>query len=119
MRRFIGSLVGVVGGLSAAAFAADDAALIAAATRGDRIAASRLLDAGANANARAVDETTPLHWAVRADDLPTVRLLLAAGASASAADRYGVTPLALAAENGSAAVIAALLDAGEIGRAHV
>ena len=39
-------------------------------------------------------------------------LLLDSGADASAADRYGVTPLYLAAENGNAAVIAALLDAG-------
>ena len=39
-------------------------------------------------------------------------LLLESGADARAADRYGVTPLYLAAENGSTAVIAALLDAG-------
>jgi ankyrin len=96
----------------ASAAAADDAALLAAAERGDRIAVSRLLDAGANVNARAVDDTTPLHWAARADSVDTVATLLESGADAVAADRYGVTPLFLAAENGDAALIAALLDAG-------
>jgi len=87
-------------------------ALLAAAQRGDRIAASRLLDTGADVTARAADGTTALHWAARADSLDTVALLLEAGADAAATDRYGITPLYLAAENGSAAVIAALLAAG-------
>jgi uncharacterized protein len=97
---------------SAAAFAAPNDDLLAAAERGDRIAASKLLDAGADPNARAVDETTPLHWAVRGDSLETAALLLESGADAVAADRYGITPLYLAAENGNAALIAKLLDAG-------
>jgi ankyrin repeat protein len=58
------------------------------------------------------DGTTALHWAVRADDAETVRLLLAAGADVSAATREGVTPLALAAVNGSSAMTEALLKAG-------
>src|SRR5690242_17013887 len=83
-----------------------------AVQHGDRIAAARLLDNGAEVGARADDGTTPLHWATRADNFDTVKLLLDAGADASAADIYGVTPLYLAAENGSASIIAALLDAG-------
>ena len=47
------------------------------------------------------DGTTPLHWAVRSDDLETSKALLGAGANASAANRYGVTPLSLAAVNGN------------------
>ena len=86
--------------------------LIAAAESGDRIAVSKLLDQGFAIDTRAVDGTTALHWAARADRLDTVRLLLESGADARAADRYGVTPLYLAAENGSTAVLAALLDAG-------
>src|SRR6185436_4000979 len=86
--------------------------LIEAAESGDRVAVSRLLDRGAAVDARAVDGTTALHWAVRADRLDTVRALLESGADASAADRYGVTPLYLAAENGDVDVIAALLKAG-------
>jgi ankyrin repeat protein len=58
------------------------------------------------------DGTTPLHWAVRANDLDTTQRLLRAGANPDAANRYGVTPLSLAAENGSAAMIQALLQAG-------
>ena len=41
-----------------------------------------------------------------------LKLLIGAGAQVNAADRYGMTPLALAAMNGSAPAIAALLDAG-------
>jgi len=43
--------------------------------------------------------------AIRADDEETVRLLLKAGARVNAANRYGVTPLALAATNGRAPMI--------------
>ena len=39
---------------------------------------------------------------MRLDDLELVRLLLRAGANANAANRYGVTPLELAAINGNA-----------------
>src|SRR5262245_13184414 len=75
--------------------------LIAAAENGDRGAVGRLLDQGAPVDTRAVDGTTALHWAVRADHLDLVRMLLSSGADATAADRYGVTPLYLAAENGN------------------
>ena len=47
--------------------------------------------------------TPALHWAVRVDDVDTARLLLGAGADATLANRYGLTPLALAATNGNAA----------------
>jgi ankyrin repeat protein len=58
------------------------------------------------------DGTTPLHWAVRHDDLKTAETLIKAGADVKAANRYGVTPIGLAATNGSAAMIRKLLDAG-------
>jgi ankyrin repeat protein len=86
--------------------------LIVAAESGDRAAVSRLLDAGAAVDARAVDGTTALHWAARADRLDTLAALLESGADPRAADRYGITPLYLAAENGSAEAIGALLAAG-------
>jgi uncharacterized protein len=90
----------------------NDNDLLDAAKRGDRVAVSRLVDAGADVNARAVDETTPLHWAVRVQSLDAASALLDSGADAGAADRYGITPLFLAAENGDAPLIAKLLDAG-------
>jgi ankyrin repeat protein len=55
---------------------------------------------------------TALHWAVRADDLELVTLLLRAGADAKAPNRYGLRPITLAAVNGSARTIDALLQAG-------
>jgi len=58
------------------------------------------------------DDTTALHWAVRANDADAVQRLLRSGANPDAANRYGVTPLSLAATNGSAALIQALLQAG-------
>src|SRR5688572_21832764 len=58
------------------------------------------------------DGTTALHWAVQADDVDQARALLRAGAEARTANRYGVTPLSLAAVNGNAAMMKLLLRAG-------
>ena len=58
------------------------------------------------------DGTTALHWAARADNADEVRRLLRAGARADVANRYGVTPLALAAANGNAAILDLLIAAG-------
>ena len=69
-----------------------------------------LLKQPAEVNAADADGTTPLHWAVRADDLDLSTRLLQAGASVKAANRYGVTPLSLAAVNGNAAIAALLLE---------
>jgi uncharacterized protein len=63
-------------------------------------------------NAVAPDGTTPLHWAVRADDLQKVERLIRAGAKVNASDRYGITPLNLASVNGNAQIIRRLLQAG-------
>jgi ankyrin repeat protein len=79
---------------------------------GNRAAARALLRSGANVNAADADGTTPLHWAVRNDDIDMVRLLLRRGARVRVANRYGATPLSLAALNGSAGMITVLLAAG-------
>lgn len=100
------------GGATRIVGAERDGRLLEAVKRGDKVAASFLLQQRLDANAPEADGTTALHWAVRQDDLDMVQQLIRAGASAKAANRYGVTPLYLASVNGSAAVIEALLKAG-------
>ena len=96
-----------VAGLSAAASDVADAAM-----RGNKDAVRSLLLKKADVNAPQVDGTTALHWAVRADDLETVDLLIKAGAKVSTANREGATPLQLAALNGNAVMIEKLVKAG-------
>jgi len=60
----------------------------------------------------APDGTTPLHDAVRRNDLNVVQALIKRGADVKAATRYGITPMNLAATGGNAAILRALLDAG-------
>ena len=92
--------------------AASSSRLSTAIQNGNKDAVRSLLKDPAEVNAIEADGTTPLHWAVRADDLETSTLLLKAGAKAGAANRYGVTPLSLAAVNGNAALVRLLLDHG-------
>jgi ankyrin repeat protein len=89
-----------------------DTRLIDAVKSGNHEAVQSLLKNRALVNAPEPDGTTPLQWAVRADDLPMVQVLLSAGANAKAPNRYGVTPLELAAINGNPAMITALLKVG-------
>jgi ankyrin repeat protein len=58
------------------------------------------------------DGTTALHWAVRSDDFKTAERLLMERADPNAANRYGVTPLSLAAANANAAMADLLLKSG-------
>jgi ankyrin repeat protein len=104
----------VIASLVTANGAGTDLRLIDAVKAGNHDAVRLLLKGTgkAVANAAEADGTTGLHWAVRADDLETVRLLLHAGADAKAVNRYGVSPLSLAAMNGTPAVVEALLNAG-------
>ena len=53
-----------------------------------------------------------LHWAAHWDDVAVAEMLLRAGARVGARNEYGVTPLALAASNGSAAMVKLLLEHG-------
>lgn len=65
---------------------------------------SLLRQGGVDVNAREKDGTTALHWAVHWNGVETVDLLLNAGAKPNTTTDYGVTPLVLAAMNGSEAV---------------
>lgn len=85
---------------------------LADAKRSDREAVETLLQQQLDVNAPEADGMTPLHWAVRQDDLVTADRLMRAGANVNAATRFGVTPLTLACTNGTAAMIEKLLKAG-------
>jgi ankyrin repeat protein len=102
--------------LSAPGFAAGaDETLVDAARAANWNAVRSLIAGGLRGeavNASDSDGSRALHWAVRADELAIVDLLLRAGADANAPNRLSVTPLYLAAQNGNAPMIRRLLDAG-------
>src|SRR5262245_57071625 len=83
-----------------------------AAMKGDRNAVRSLLAANADVNARQIDGTTALHWAVRNEDVEMTDMLIRAGADLSAVNREGVRPMQLAALNGNAAILGRLVKAG-------
>jgi uncharacterized protein len=96
-------------GLSAAG---RDTSLVDAARRGDWQAVRAQLKKPVDAAQTAPDGSTALHYAAEANDAEVVALLLGAGASPTAANRYGVQPITLAAVNGSERIIDLLLKAG-------
>src|ERR1022692_3910857 len=89
-----------------------DARLADAVMSGDKEILRTLPADRSNINTPQPDGTTALHWAVRRDDVATADALIKAAADVKAANRYGVTPMALAATNGNPAMIRRLLDAG-------
>jgi uncharacterized protein len=66
----------------------------------------------ASGNAAISDGATPLHQAVRVNDVKAVDALIKKGADVKAVTRYGVTPMHVAALNGNAVILRRLLDAG-------
>lgn len=84
-----------------------------AAAAGALEAIETLAGAGAEIDARDADNETPLHWAVRHDQLLSVELLLRHRASSAIAGGEGVlTPLDYAVHGGHVAIAKALRDAG-------
>ena len=98
--------------LSAQGLIAAGSDIADAAMNKNRDVVRSLLQKKADVNAPQVDGTTALHWAVRADDLETADLLIRAGANVSAANREAVTPMQLAAINGSALMLEKMIKAG-------
>lgn len=58
------------------------------------------------------DGTTALHWATHDGNLEMVKLLIKSDWKADAKNDYGISPLAIACENGEAAIAACLISAG-------
>jgi uncharacterized protein len=110
MRRILGCALLVL--LPAAYAAAAGSELADAAMKGNREAVRSLLLRKTDVNARQVDGTTALHWAVRSDDIEMADLLIRAGANVSLANREGVRPIQLAAMNGNASMLDRLIKAG-------
>ncbi len=71
-------------GANAEAVEAVDTGLIAAIKAVDEAGVRSALAGGADVAATETDGTTPLHWAVHADEASIVELLLGAGADATA-----------------------------------
>src|ERR1700723_2714930 len=94
--------------LSVAAYAATNGntALVDAVKNQDSEAVRTLLKQHVDVNAPEADGTTALHWAAHWGDLATVDALLAEGASATALNRYGATPLSEAVRIGGGPLVA-------------
>jgi ankyrin repeat protein len=89
--------------------------IVDAARGRDAAAVRKLLAKGADPNTKRADGATALHWAAHWDDVELVRDLLAGGANVDATTEYGLTPLALSAENGTNAsgdIVELLLQKG-------
>ena len=104
--------------LCASCFGAADAdsPLISAVKAGDKAEVAALLQQRVDVNAAEADGTTALMWVARKsfgnEHFPLSDLLIRAGADVKAANRYGITALYLACQNGNAPLIDKLLQAG-------
>ena len=112
MRTWIVGLTVVCLMACASVEAMADTRLADAAMHRDMALVRSLLAQKVDVNEPSTDGTPALHWAIRADDLDTVQLLLRSGADAKLANRYGLMPITVAATNGNAAIIKVLIDAG-------
>jgi len=90
-----------------------DTPIVDAAKSGDAERMRSLLQEGVDVNAAEGDGMTALRWAAFRDDLKIAEVLLYAGANVGARTRVNaISPLILAARNGSAAMVEMILDAG-------
>ena len=83
------------------------------ASRGELAGMTALIDKGANVNIEGGDVGTPLHAAVMGRQVEALKLLAGRKANLESRNRYGRTPLVVAArEMRGAAVVGTLLDLG-------
>lgn len=111
-RALWGPLSAALLALSAAGFAQAESDLADAAMNNDLKTVRSLLRQTVDVNGTQADGMTALHWAAHLDNLEMADLLLRAGADFRVANRTGATPLYLATVNGSAGMLARLVDAG-------
>src|SRR5215467_14700250 len=100
MKRLVAPLA-LVAGLVLTAGGAE-LNLVDAVKAGNRDAVHKILASATGrsaVNTAENDGTTPLDWAVRGEDLETAKQLIGVGANVNAVNRYGVSPLSLAAGN--------------------
>ena len=100
-----GAVCGGVGSVRLQADQSPDRRVVDAVKSGNDAVVISLLKQKADVNVPEADGTTAISWAVRQDDVEMVDRLIKAGANVKTANRYGVTPLYLAALNGDADVI--------------
>lgn len=97
----------------ALADAAGDARLLQAIRSSDYAGAAAVLKArAADPDRLLADGSTPLSWAVEAQDAALVKLLLGARARPNVATNAAAAPLMLGCEHGDGAILDMLLDAG-------
>jgi uncharacterized protein len=109
---FSKSVLGAILAVSVAAYG-EEIRLADAAMRGDQTTVQSLLKQKVDVNEAQADGNTALHWAAYRDDAEMARLLIQSGANPNVKTRLGdVTPLQLAATNGSTAIVELLLKAG-------
>jgi ankyrin repeat protein len=89
-----------------------DTKLLEAARRAEAAEVRDLLEAGADANARAADGSTPMLYAAHFGSMSSVQALLSAKGDPNLTNRYGVGPMHEAALRADADLLRALLDAG-------
>ena len=98
--------------LGASAASDLDAKLLDAAQKNDPTDVRALLTAGADANARAADGSTPMIYAAHFGDVRGVQALLGAKGDPNLTNRYGVGPMHEAALRADAGLLETLITAG-------
>ena len=89
-----------------------DAQLFVATANGDFYAVKKLVERGANVDARDIEGLTPLSWAAQHGRTEIAKYLITQHANLNPADKFGFTPLMWAAQEGQQGMVNLLLSKG-------